>query len=327
MIRPHLLLGAAILALAILSLGSGDMALSPGTVVTALVAPTAVPDAAMIVMDFRLPRLLAAAIAGAALALAGTITQAVMRNPLAEPGLLGINAGAALAASLLIVALAPGRLDLLPAAGFAGALAMTGAIWLLAWRNGASPMRLVLVGIAMAAMVSAITTALLALGGIDRVERLMIWLSGSLNGLGWDRLQLMVSWLGPGFVACLAAPRALDLVRLDDATARSLGQRTDRARAGLIALCALLAGATVSVTGPIGFVGLIAPHLARRTIGPVHRRLLPVAALFGAALVAAADLAGRVALAPAEIPVGLVTVLIGGPFFFWLQRRLRHATA
>lgn len=327
MIRTCLMLSVALLVLALVSLGSGDMALPPDTVLSALLTPGADPDATMIVIEFRLPRLLAAGLSGAALALAGAITQAVMRNPLAEPGLLGINAGAALAASLLIVALAPGSSTLLPVAGFAGALAMTGAIWALAWQGGAAPMRLILIGIAMAALVGAVITALITFGGIDQVQRMMIWLSGSLNGLDWDRLRLLALWLSPGLLACLAAPRALDLIRLDEIVARSLGQRTDRARLGLIALCALLAGATVSITGPIGFVGLIAPHLARRTVGPVHRRLLPVAALFGAVLVAAADLAGRTALAPAEIPVGLVAVLIGGPFFFWLQRRLRHAAA
>lgn len=324
MIRICLTLGAALSALAVASLGTGEMPLSAGRVVSALLFPAADPDAALVVIDFRLPRLLAACLAGAALALAGAITQAVMRNTLAEPGLLGINAGAALAVSLLIVVSAPGLSYLLPVAGFAGALAMTGAIWALAWKGGAAPMRLILIGIGMAAMVSAATTTLITFGGITQVQRMMIWLAGSLNGLDWERMRLLALWLGPALLACLAAPRALDLIRLEDGLARSLGQATEKARFLLIALCALLAGATVSVTGPIGFVGLIAPHLARRTVGPVHRRMLPVAALFGAALVAAADLAGRMVFAPAEIPVGLVTVLIGGPFFFWLQRRLRH---
>lgn len=324
MIRLTLALGAILSLLAVASLGMGDMQLPLDRVLSAVFFPGADPDAALIVTGFRLPRLLAACLAGAALALAGAITQAVMRNALAEPGLLGINAGAALSVSLLIVLWAPGASALLPIAGFGGALSMAGAIWALAWRGGAAPMRLVLIGIGMAAMVSAATTTLITFGGLTQVQRMMIWLAGSLNGLDWPRLNLLALWLSPAFLACLVAPRALDLIRLEDGLARGLGQAIEQARFLLILLCALLAGATVSITGPIGFVGLIAPHLACRLVGPSHRHLLPAAALFGAVLVAAADLLGRIVFAPAEIPVGLVTAMVGGPFFFWLQRRLRH---
>lgn len=284
-------------------------------------------EARMIVLELRLPRSLLAMLAGMALAVAGAIAQAVMRNPLAEPGILGINAGAALAASLVIVAFPGAHPGLLPWAGFAGALVMAVAVFTLSWRNGTSSLRIVLVGIGLSSLAGAGTSFLTAFGNIIDIQRAMMWLAGSVYGADWKKVQALFVWLtAPSMLAWLSF-RQLDLVRFGDDAARSLGQRVDRVRALLILLCTLISGATVAAVGLIGFVGLIAPHLARKLVGPGHARLLPVSALVGGLLLMAADFVGRTIIAPAQLPAGLITALIGAPFFAWLLRGGRHVAA
>ena len=313
-------------AIGLLSLALGDYPLPLAEVLAALTnTPAAPPEAVMVIHDLRLPRLLAAALGGAALAVSGALIQTVMRNPLADPGLLGINSGAALVVIALMLFGGPWGMTAIPVAGFCGALLAVTLVWLLAWQGGAAPLRLVLVGVALAAMTGALASVLTTFAPIDQAQRALIWLSGSLHDLDRPRLYLMALWLIPPLGISLAVARQADTLRLGDTTARALGQRVEGVRALLTLLAALLAGAAVSVIGPIGFVGLIAPHLARSLIGPLHLRMLPLAALIGACLVAGADLVGRLAFAPVQIPAGLVTALIGGPFFFWLLWSRRHA--
>ncbi|NPD17423.1 iron ABC transporter permease [Xinfangfangia sp. D13-10-4-6] len=320
------LLLAVFCAIGLASLGLGDHPLPLREVWLALIpGQGATPEAEMVVLDLRLPRLLAAGLGGAALAVSGALVQAVLRNPLADPGLLGINSGAALVVIALMVLAGPGVLALLPVAGFAGALLSVVLVWALAWQGGASPLRLVLVGLALAAMTGAMASVLTTFAPINAAQRALIWLAGSLHDIDRPRLQLMALWLALPLGLSLALARHADALNLGETTARALGQRVEVTRAALILIAALLAGATVAITGPIGFVGLIAPHLARHIAGPLHARMLPVAALIGACLVAAADLAGRLVFAPVQIPAGLVTALIGGPFFFWLIWSRRHA--
>lgn len=315
----------ALAGLAAASLALGDVTIPAGELVRSIVSPTAAAqDTLMIVLELRLPRALLALLVGMALAVAGAIAQAVMRNPLAEPGLLGINAGAALAAMLLIVAWPGASPALLPWASFAGAGAMAAAIYALSWRGGTSSLRIILIGIGLSSLAGAATTLLTAFGEIRDVQRAMIWLAGSVYDADWSKVRLLVLWLsGPLALAWLVA-RELDLVRFDDHTARGLGQRVDLLRALMILLCTLISGAAVAAAGLIGFVGLIAPHLARRLVGPAHSRLIPAAALTGGALVMAADLLGRTVIAPAQLPAGLVTALIGAPFLSYLLWGRRH---
>lgn len=321
-----LLLILALLFLA--SIGSGDHPVSVGELVALLSQPAgADPQIGTIVFDLRLPRVLLALLVGAGLAVAGAIAQAVMRNPLAEPGILGINAGAALAAVIMIVALDNAPARLLPWAGFAGAAAMAAAIYALSWRNGTTSLRIVLIGIGLSALAGAATTFLTVFGDIRDVQRAMIWLAGSVYHANWTGVQVLALWLVVPLTLALLSSRELDLIRFGDSAAQSLGQRVNLIRALMILLCTLLSGAAVAAAGLIGFVGLVAPHIARRLVGPAHSKLIPVSALIGAALVMGADLVGRTVLAPAQLPAGIVTALIGAPFFAYLLWGRRHVAA
>ncbi|EJN02559.1 iron ABC transporter permease [Phyllobacterium sp. YR531] len=271
----------------------------------------------MIVLELRLPRVVLAMLAGMALATAGAMTQSIMRNPLAEPGILGINAGAALAVTLVTVVF-PGSLVLLSWAGFTGAAIMAAAVCLLAWRNGTSSLRIILIGIGLSSLAGAGTSFLTAFGNVNDVQRAMIWLSGSLYGADWSKVRTLALWLAVPMGLSVIASRQLDLIRLGDEAARSLGQRVNFTRGFLILLCTLISGATVAAVGLVGFIGLIAPHLARKLVGPHHNRLLPVSALIGGPLLMAADVVGRTLIAPAQLPAGVVTALIGAPFLAWL---------
>lgn len=326
MMRMTMLLLALLALLVLASLASGDYAVAWRDLFSLILRPAqADPQLWLIVVDLRLTRVLMALLVGAALGVAGSITQSIMRNPLAEPGILGINSGAALAATIFIVFFKDASPRLLPWAGFVGALLAAFTVYLLSWKNGASSLRIVLVGIGIGAVVGAATTLLTTFAPIGDAQRALIWLSGSVYLADWTNVRQLALWLVLPLGLSLFAARELDLIRFGDVVARSIGQRVELVRAGLIVLCALICGAAVAAAGPIGFVGLIAPHIARRLVGPNHARLLPVAALVGAILVVAADLFGRTIIAPAQLPAGLVTALIGAPFFAWLLWGRRHA--
>lgn len=282
------------------------------------------PQSTMIVFDLRLPRVLLALLVGVALATAGTITLAIMRNPLAEPGVLGINSGAAAAAMAVIVLIQDPPVGLLQAAGFVGAAAMALAVYALAWRGGTSSLRIILIGIGLSSLATAATTFLSAFGDIGDVQRAMVWLAGSVYDANMVKVRLLALWLIVPVTLAFLASRELDLIRFGDNSAKSLGQPVDRVRGLMIVLVTVLSGAAVTVSGLIGFVGLVAPHIARRLVGPSHARILPVAALVGACLVAAADLIGRILLPPAQLPAGIVTGLVGAPFFAYLLWGRRH---
>ena len=323
------LLAVLILLLATLvfaSLALGDISLTWRDLLETMTGvPDASPQNRMIVLDLRLPRTLLALLVGVALATAGTIALAIMRNPLAEPGVLGINSGAAAAVMVVLVLVQDAPVALLPAAGFFGAVTMALAVYLLSWRDGTSSLRIILIGIGLSALAGAATTFLSAFGEIGDVQRAMIWLAGSVYDANAVKVRLLFFWLITPLALAWMSSRELDLIGFGDNSARSLGQRVDLTRAIMILLCTLLSGAAVAVSGLIGFVGLVAPHVARRLVGPSHAKIFPVAALIGASLVVAADLAGRVVIAPAQLPAGLVTGLIGAPFFAYLLWGRRHA--
>lgn len=322
------ILGALTLLLAVLvvaSLAFGDVSLTWKDLFQALTG-TGDPDpqSSMIVFDLRLPRILLALLVGVALATAGTITLAIMRNPLAEPGVLGINSGAAAAAMAVIVLVQDPPVLLLQTAGFLGAAAMALAVYALAWSSGASSLRIILVGIGLSAIATAFTTFLSAFGDIGDVQRAMIWLAGSVYDASMAKVRVLALWLIVPVTLALLAARELDLIRFGDNSAKSLGQPVDLVRGLMIVIVVLLSGAAVAVSGLIGFVGLIAPHIARRLVGGSHNRIIPIAALTGACLVVAADLAGRVILPPAQLPAGIITGLVGAPFFAYLLWVRRH---
>jgi iron complex transport system permease protein len=315
-----------LISLVLASLAFGDISLSWRDLFETITgSPKASVQNAMIVFDLRLPRVLLALLVGAALAIAGTITLAVMRNPLAEPGVLGINSGAAVAVMGVIVLLQDSPAALLPAAGFLGAVTMAAAVYLLSWRGGTSSLRIILIGIGLSSLAGAATTFLSAFGEIGDVQRAMIWLAGSVYDANILKVRLLFFWLIIPLVLAWMSARELDLIRFGDNSARSLGQRVDLIRGAMILLCTLISGAAVAAAGLVGFVGLVAPHIASRLVGPSHARIFPVAALIGASLVMAADLAGRVIIAPAQLPAGIVTGLIGAPFFAYLLWGRRHA--
>ena len=321
-------LAFAVAALFLAGLAYGDHPVSFGDLVAVLTRPSGTdPQVEMIVFDLRMPRVLLALLVGAALGVAGTIAQAVMRNPLAEPGILGINAGAALAAIVLIVALDTASIHLLPWAGFAGATTIALAIYILSWRNGGtSSLRIILIGIGLSALAGAATTFLTEFGDIGDVQRAMIWLAGSVYHADWGGVHVLALWLIVPLGLTMMSSRELDLIRFGDHTALSLGQRVNFIRALMILLFTLISGAAVAAAGLIGFVGLLAPHIGRRLVGPAHVRLVPISALIGAAIVMAADLVGRTILSPIQLPAGIVTALIGAPFFGYLLWGPRHVS-
>lgn len=317
---PPLLVVLFLLALAV-----GDQRLPVGQILGALAGMEDVPaHVETIVTGLRLPRAVMAVLLGTALGVAGAVCQAVMRNPLAEPGLLGINAGAALAAMVVIVQVETVPERLLPVVTFAGAVGMTVAIFLLAWRQGTTSLRLILIGVGLSALAGAGASFISTFGDISLVQRAMVWLSGSLQDSRWIKVQTLFAWAAVPMLVIWLAARELDLLSLGDDVARGRGQRVNLLRGLMMLGCALIAGAAVAAAGPIAFVGLAAPHIARALTGRSHVTLIPASALTGALIVLAADIVARRALAPVQLPVGVVTALLGAPFFGYLLWTKRH---
>ncbi|NGO41830.1 iron ABC transporter permease [Streptomyces ureilyticus] len=277
------------------------------------------------VLDTRVPRVLAALLAGAALALAGTLVQAVTRNPLADPGILGVSGGAALGAVLLVTTVSSVGSWGVAGAAFAGAAVSSVLVFGLAARGGFQQNRLVLVGFGVATAASALISLLIILTDPFNATLALTWLSGSTYGRTLPDVVPLAVVLAVGLlVACLRRTE-LDLVSLDEDTPRLLGLGLSRGRLGFLTLAVLLSGTAVAAAGAIGFVGLVAPHAARALVGRQHGRVVPVAVLLGATLVCAADLLGRTVIAPAQLGAGLMTAVIGTPYFLHLLVRMRSA--
>ncbi|GIG30155.1 iron ABC transporter permease [Cellulomonas marina] len=276
------------------------------------------------VLDQRVPRVLAAVLAGAALALAGAVVQAVCRNALAEPSLLGVTGGAGVGAVVLIVLVPTAGPWVVPAAAAAGALVAFALVQALAARGGLGSDRVVLVGLGVQAATTALITVLVVVTNPWNTTMALTWLSGSTYGRSLAQCAPVAVALLVVLPVALARRRTLDLVALDDDTPRVLGVRLARERGMLLTLAALLTAAAVAAVGIVGFVGLVAPHLARRLVGAGHARVLPVATVLGALLVSVSDTIGRTVIAPGQVPVGLVTALVGAPYFVWLLWRTRR---
>ncbi|GAA6614821.1 FecCD family ABC transporter permease [Scytonema sp. NUACC26] len=323
----RVLLILVLLTLAVLgiSLSVGDYPVPPLDIVRAVLGlKTVDPESPFVVVTLRLPRVLISWLVGLGLGLAGVILQGLTRNPLADPGIIGVNAGAALAAVTLIVLFPAAPSFALPLAAFGGAVVVALLIYLLAGTGEKSPLRLVLVGVALAAIAGAFTSFMLTFGKINNVSRALVWLAGSVSGKSWEQVWSLLPWLVVFVPLALWQARELNTLQLGDAIALGLGSSVALRRAGLLLVSVALAGACVATAGTIGFVGLMAPHLARQLVGPMHESLMPVAALMGGLLVAGADLLGRTLFTPTELPCGILTAALGAPYFLYLLYQSRR---
>ncbi|MHA7966925.1 FecCD family ABC transporter permease [Paenibacillus sp. CAU 1782] len=270
------------------------------------------------IRELRLPRMITGFLAGSSLALAGALLQVVTRNPLASPGVIGLNAGAA-AAVVAVLVMAPAfPARMLPLAAFGGALAAALIIYMLAWRSRSSMDGMLLAGVAISAMAGALITYLIAVGQIFRVSQAYIWMAGSLYARTWEHVWILLHWIAVLLPLTLMLSKRLDVLMLDDTSAKGLGSRLEQSRLIFILISVGLAGSAVSMAGTIPFVGLMAPHMATRLVGARSIIRLPVAALLGGALVMLSDLIGRMIAPPFEIPVGLIVALAGAPYMLIL---------
>lgn len=282
-------------------------------------------DSDFIVRTLRLPRALTGLLVGAAFGLSGAIFQSLARNPLASPDIIGITAGASTAAVAVIVWWAPAQATVALAA-VAGGLLAAMAIYVLAYRSGVLGYRLVLVGIGVGAGLTACTSYLLTRAEIFEAQRAVVWLTGSLNARSWDHVRPLAAALAVLVPLTLALGRSLRLLELGDDTAKGLGVRVEGSRAALILAGVALAATATAAAGPVAFVALVAPQVARRFVPGAGTALVP-AALTGAALVLLSDLLARRAFAPNELPVGVVTGIIGAPYLLWLLARANRIGA
>ena len=323
----------ALLALAVVAAGTGQLRVPPAEVLGSVLHRLGVDagplpshahgDAAL--WTIRFPRVAMAVLAGAALATAGAVMQGVFGNPLADPGVVGVSSGAALAACTGIVF----GLNFLgaftsAALAFAGGLVTTMVVYLLARSGGRTEVvTLVLTGVAVNAVAGAGIAFLTFLADTQAREQIVFWQLGSLNGTRWEYVAVVAPFVVVGLLVALLVARRLDLLALGERAARHVGVDVERLRVVSIVAVALLTAAAVAFCGIIAFVGLVVPHLVRMVVGPGHRALVPLSALGGAVLLLGADLVARTAVAYADLPIGMLTALVGGPFFFWLIRRTR----
>lgn len=333
---PTLLLGAGVvLASALFAVSQGAVAIPPATVTRIVL--TRLPGVELahtwpeswdvIIWQIRLPRVVMAGLVGATLAYAGATYQGIFRNPLADPYLIGVAAGAALGATIAIVSpfsLSFYHFSLLTLFAFGGALIAAGAAYLLARVGRTVPTTtLVLAGVAISSLASAATSFLMMNSG-ERIQVIFAWLFGSFTAVTWEKLWLLLPYTAPAALVILVHGRILNVLQLEEEQAQQLGIDVERTKLLLLGAASLATAAAISVTGIIGFVGLIVPHTTRLLWGPDYCRLLPLSMVLGASFLILADLAARSLFAPVEMPVGIVTAFCGGPFFLWLLRQRKR---
>jgi len=318
-------LALAVVAAALLAAASGAVRIPLGDVLRLLWPGAAQADDTLwrnVLVDIRLPRVLLALVAGAALAICGAALQALFRNPLAEPGLVGITAGGSLGAVCAIV-LTQGGFAMVAPAAFAGSLLATACAYLLG-RRAPGMAGLLLAGIAINTVAGSLIGLLTYLASDTQLRDLTFWSMGSLAGANWRLLAFLGPWTLLWSLWLLRQWRLMNALLLGEREAQHLGFALASVRRRLVVATALIVGPLVAATGGIAFVGLVVPHLVRMTLGADHRRLLPASLLAGALALVLADWLARVAVVPAELPIGLVTSLVGGPFFLWLLARGRR---
>ncbi|WP_122672686.1 FecCD family ABC transporter permease [Pseudomonas viridiflava] len=306
------------------SLALGKVNLSPATLFDVLFGQ-ADQRLVFIVEQLRMPRLALAALVGAALAVSGLILQSIIRNPLASPDLLGITSGASAAAVIYLsfFSAALGS-QFLPLAAISGAGLAALAIYLLAWNQGASPLRLVLIGVGVSALLAAVTTFILVFSPLTTTLSAYVWLTGSVYGASWPEPRALAGWLVVVLPLLVLLARQVRVQQLDDDLAQGIGVRVQWLRAGLLLVSVALAGLAVAWGGAIAFVGLIAPHIAKRLVPPGFAGQALMSALMGANLVMLADLAGRTLFLPLDLPAGIFVAVLGTPFLLYLLINQRH---
>lgn len=325
--RPALIVPILILLLAgsgLLSLGVGTAEIPLRDVAGILTGEKLEGPAGTIVRDIRLPRLILGILIGAALAVAGAAMQGFFQNPMADPYIVGVSSGAAFGATIGMVLHIDfwfAGLSATPILAFAGALSVTFLVYALALRGGRVPVTLLLlIGVAVGALAAAGTSFLMILGDED-LRLILFWLLGSLSSRRWDHVQMILPYVTFGIAVIWAYARDLNLLLLGEETAHHTGVEVEGVKRMVLGASALLAAAAVSVSGLIGFVGLVVPHFIRLVVGPDHFRLIPVSALAGALLMVLADILARILAAPSEIPIGIITSALGCPFFLFLLSR------
>ena len=299
-----------------LTLGSVDISFS--TIVHTLLGNVQTTDE-MVIWNIRFPRNIVGALVGANLAVSGAILQAVMKNPLADPGIVGVSSGAGLAGVIMLIFMPEASILLTPVA-FVGAMLSAAAVYALAWKNGIRPTRIILAGVAVSAFLGSGISALLVFYS-DKVQGALLWMVGGLSARSWPQVETLFPYTILGLVLALAGCKALAILSLGDETARGLGVPVERVRFSMTAVAALLAAGAVSVAGLIGFVGLVVPHIVRLIIGTDYKYVIPGSAILGAGVLVFCDTLGRVAFSPIEIPAGIIMAFLGAPFFLYLLRR------
>lgn len=301
-----------------LSLTKGSSVITTEQIVEILLHPGSDPQS-QIIWNIRMPRTIVGALVGINLSLSGAILQAIMRNPLADPHIIGISSGAGLA-GVVIMILFPALEYLITPVAFVGAMLAAVCIYILAWKNGIKPVRIILAGVAVSAFLSAGISGLMIFYS-DRVHGALMWMVGGLAARSWPHVNIILPYAAIGLVLALGSAAYLNILQLGDEMARGLGINVEVTRIVMTAIAALLAASAVSVVGLLGFVGLVVPHAARLLIGSDYRFLLPAAALLGIAIVTFSDTFARVIFAPIELPVGIIMAFLGAPFFLFLLRR------
>lgn len=325
---PMAIGGAALGAAVVLSLMlSGSAVFSPHAVADAILGRGDSLVAAA-VRDIRLPRTIVAVLGGASLAVAGALVQGVTRNPIVEPAIIGVNSGAALTVALITfvggTTLAVGSVTLMPLVAFVGATGAAAVVYALVSGVDATPGRIALAGVTVAMLANALVTGTVELKN-SAVYLLLHYLVGGLDGTTWGSVETLLPYAVVGLAASLALARSVTILELGDDVARGLGQPVERVRVLVIALIVVLAGSTVAVAGPIAMVGLLVPHVARWLVGTDYRGVLPLSIVLGAVLLVSSDIAARLLAPPTETPVGVLTALLGTPYFIFLARRGRGA--
>ncbi|QAY67959.1 FecCD family ABC transporter permease [Paenibacillus protaetiae] len=324
-VKATLLLLLLCAAAMVVSTGIGSQFVSPIEVIKALFGH-ADPTNQIIVTKLRLPRVVTAVLVGASLAVAGAVLQGIIRNPLASPDVTGITEGASLG-TVLFIFIFGGSLSIvwMPVAAMIGAFAITGLLYILAWKRGISPLRLVLIGIGVSAAAKSISYMFIIGGPMQLAQRSLTFMTGSIYGVSWQHdVRMLLPWLIVLLPATWLQARHMNIQMLGDDVAQSAGSRVQMHRLILLVLSVALAGAAVSIGGAIAFIGLMAPHMARRLVGSSFGSIVPVSALLGAIILLLADLAARTLFLPRDIPAGVLTAAIGAPFFLFQLYRNRN---
>ncbi len=310
---------AALIALFFVAVNTGSLQVGPMQLLSGLFV--SYDETVSTIYDLRLPRILIAMVGGAATAVAGVLLQAAIRNPLADPGIIGVSAGASFAA-VLVTAFFPMLLFFTPVFAFAGGLVAFGLVYSLSWRGGLSPLRIILVGVAVGAMFTGLMSAFDS-GTGSTMSGVASLVDANITMKTWDDFATLAVYAAIGLALALLMAKRCDLLALEDKTARSLGLNVDRARIATSAAGVLLASVSTAIIGPISFLGLLVPHIARILVGTSHRVLVPYAIMLGAFTLLLADTIGRTVAAPYEISAAVIMSIVGGPLFIVLLRRAR----